>query len=180
MRKDVSNEVRNTDSVNEREKKRRAIYSMLATCPGAEVAGQLSASYVDALRVYPIEVVRAACESLRDSWTNEYGPPQPGHVRAACQRFQQMERSEINRVREEERMAKAKRETMTYDWVLGELARVHDIPLPEDEFERRVEKRRRESLDRILRRWEGEDIPPRYQRRGEGGLMPVGDFLEGV
>ena len=76
-------------------------------------------------------------------------------------------------------MEKARRERMTPDIVRAELARVHDIPLPEDDFERRVETRRRESLERILARWEGEEPKPRIptQPLVPGELNPLSTLV---
>ena len=156
----------------------KALSDLFQTTPrGDKVSGNFS-QYLFATREYSATVVQAACETLLCSWENTFESPQPGHVAAACRRFRASSNSEIRYQLERDRMAKAKRETMTPEIVRAELARVYELPLPEDDFDRRVEVRRRESLERILARWEGEEPVVPTRSRGEGGLSPIGDFVE--
>jgi hypothetical protein len=99
-------------------------------------------------------------------------------VRAAAQRYSRKSRGEIRDEQQRQRLDHARRTRMTPQIIIAELAKVHDITLPEDPFERRVEMRRRESLERILARMEGEPVKPRTTRPRGTDLAPVGDFVD--
>ena len=169
-------------SLNPNDDKRAVLTTLFRMVHGGQKAMGKMADYLKALQSVPIEELRPACELLRETWAELYAPL-PGHIRAACAKFAQKSAADIRYELDRQRMAYAKANMMTPQRVLDELARVHDIPLPEDDFERRVETKRRAGLERILARWEGEEPPPLriVRKRGEGGLSPasalVGDMV---
>jgi len=78
--RDVSTKVLNLDSAANRELKRKSLAVLLATTPGGEASLRASGSYLDAAKNVPPERFSAACWAIRDSWTNEFTSPQPGHI----------------------------------------------------------------------------------------------------
>lgn len=110
----------------------------------------VSESYLDAVKKYPFEIVSAACEMIRDTWTNEFKAPLPGTLAATCHRLSSKRRSEIREEVERHRDARMKRERMTPPIMRAELERLRGLPEPEGDFDRRVHRRLILSYEKML------------------------------
>ena len=164
-------------------RKARALSALFRVVAGGAEALRKLPEYIQAAGSIQPDAYIAACDELLETWTNTFAAPQPGHIREAARVFLAKSRAEIRHVEDKRRMARMKAATMTPAIIRAELARVHNIPLPDaetDEFEHRVEVSHRASLRRILDGMEGRPVrKPKMRKRGEGGLSRVaaGDGL---
>jgi len=106
--------------------------------------------HLNALRHIPAEEVASACEVLRDTWTNTFAAPQPGHIQTLARRFHAKNRAERRGEVDRQLMDHAEQNQITPARAQAELDRIRDIPLPEDDFERRVETKRRSGLEQYV------------------------------
>ena len=169
MRKDISTKVLDLNSTTAREKKRYSLGILLATCPGGETALRASSSYLDACKNVSPEVFAAACWSIRDTWTNEFTPPQPGHIKGEARRLRLKALEERNTT---EWRFDPRQVRLTPEVARRELERVRALPWPVDVATQRFEVVRRISLERYVDR-EPREVPT--QPRGTD-LTHIGDF----
>lgn len=160
----------------------QALFRSLGPHVGPEAMRRMN-DYLDAVRDVTVDELRVACEVLRDTWENTFTAPPPAGVRAAAARFRAKSRSEMRYEADRLREDNARRNTMTPMKVKAEILRRAQIPLPDDPCKRRVEVGTRESLQRIVDRWDGKAVSPLLsvvRDKGDGGLNAIGDFVEGV
>ncbi len=145
----------------ERAKKSRALTELFKTTPWGNEAGKVIGPYLHAGADLTSEEFTAGCEMLQDTWTDSNRSPQPGHVRAAGEKFSRKNRSEIRAEQERQRLQHMSVNRMTPKRILAELARMHDDPtamvpgaprdaIATDAFEVRVRNRYIRGLERIL------------------------------
>lgn len=164
-------------------KKARALRSLFdVVASGSQAVGKIP-DYIQSSGDIPADAYVAACSDVRDHWTNTFSPPQPGHIREAARRYLAKSRQEIRYVQDKERMRIAKANQMTPEGIRVHLKHVANVPLPDpdtDNFEWRVETKRRASLQRILDGIDGKPAPKRAMRqRGQSGLQQIntGDLV---
>lgn len=148
-----------SDRLDPRDDKREVLLQLFRLIHGGAKATGKMREYLDALRSVPVEELRPACEMLRETWA-ELHAPLPGNIRAASAKFARKSGADVESEKARQRMELAEANRVTPEIARNELARVHDIPLPEDEFERRVEVSRRAGLERYLDIQEGRTPSP--------------------
>lgn len=118
----------------------------------------------------------AACAFLRDTWTNTYTLPQPGHIRERASRLQGVSRQQARDAAQSERMREMGRNRITPDRIRAELANPRHVDPSSS-----VEATRIASLKRILSiQSGGQREAPKVRKRGAGGLAPLRENIEPV
>ena len=168
-----------TDEIKRDEaKKLTALNHMLRVVGQGRGDGTSIRDYIESAGRIDVAAYVAACDELRETWTNTFSAPQPGHIWEAARRYRAKSRAEIQHEHDRRRMAQAEASRMTRASIAEELDRVDGLSLPDDPFEKRVEKRRRAGLQRILDGLDGKPIAVKpMQPRGDGGLQKP-DFGE--
>lgn len=165
-----------TDDIRADEaRKARALSRMLevVTC-GRGTAVPLR-EYLESAQRIPADEYCAAVDSLRETWTNTFQPPTPGHIREEAKRFSALSRSQIAEEQRRQQTAHLRSQRMTPEWISAELARFdadpslrvpgHDDAPIDPDFEARVRVRYVRALQRILARLRGKS--GEAERRGE-------------
>lgn len=152
--------------------KARALSQMLRIVTAGKGAELSIREYLEASGGLSADVYVAACDSLRETWTNTFQPPSPGHIRQVAQRFEEKTRSQIRDELTAQRLSRARMNRATPEKIRAELANPQFVdPDPA------IEAKRLASLRRMV---DGQPREMRTRKRGDGGLQPLGVVVEGV
>lgn len=172
-RQPTENQITEELAVEKRERT-RALISMIRVLTTNEAMLSRVPFYLESGADINVDEFVAACEVLRDTWSNTFSLPQPGHIRIEAQKYHQKTGAELRYEQDRQRENHYRLNRMTPEKVRAELANhQHVDPNPV------VEKKRIASLERILAGMTGGEVPePKMRKRGEGGLQPLGEFTD--
>lgn len=84
------------NSRDDRIEKRRALGFFAMTCPGGDNIIEADELYLNAVRLFPVDIVQIACLDMSEKWTAEdhYGHPTPADFKGFCKSTESRLRNE--------------------------------------------------------------------------------------